>query len=49
MLIGLLLSGCRNKDGEAYGGDGGDGRIKLAYDSLSGSTTPTASTDSYTD
>ena len=36
--------------GSAYGGDGGDGRIRLEYTSLSGSTAPTAgSTATYVD
>ncbi|MEL6348683.1 MAG: hypothetical protein AAFV53_36600, partial [Myxococcota bacterium] len=36
--------------GSAYGGAGGNGRIRLDYDSLSGSTSPTAGyTDSYPD
>ncbi len=36
--------------GSAYGGDGGDGRVRLEYTSLSGSTSPSAgSTGSYSD
>ena len=36
--------------GYAYGGDGGDGRVRLEYTTLSGSTSPTAgSTDAYVD
>jgi len=36
--------------GSAYGGDGGDGRVRLEYTTLSGSTSPTAgSTGSYSD
>ena len=36
--------------GSAYGGDGGDGRVRLEYTTMSGSTSPSAgSTGAYTD